>query len=275
MLVASFHNSCWVTPTLRIASLVPSLTELLFDLDLGEAVVARTGFCIHPREKLSKIPKVGGTKDVDLEKLLATSPTHVVVNIDENRKELVAELRRRVPTIVVTHPLTPDDNMALYREFGVLFDRTHQADSLTRDYAAARAALAFEVANAAPRRVLYLIWKEPWYTVSRDTYVSSLLALANLQTTPSSTTTRYPVLDAADPAWDEAECILLSSEPYAFRQKHVDALSHSLAIPRPVLLVDGELLSWYGSRAISGLRYLAGLRSQVDSVVPRASDKVA
>lgn len=262
-------------PTLRIASLVPSLTELLFDLDLGEAVVARTGFCIHPREKLSKIPKVGGTKDVDLEKLFATSPTHVVVNIDENRKELVAELRRRVPTIVVTHPLTPDDNMALYREFGVLFDRTHQADSLTRDYAAARAALAFEVANAAPRRVLYLIWKEPWYTVSRDTYVSSLLALANLQTTPSSTTTRYPVLDAANPAWDEAECILLSSEPYAFRQKHVDALAHSLAIPRPVLLVDGELLSWYGSRAISGLRYLAGLRSQVDSVVPRASAKVA
>ena len=176
----------------RIASLVPSLTELLFDLDLGEAVVARTGFCIHPREKLSKIPKVGGTKDVDIEKLLATRPTHVVVNIDENRKELVTELQRRVPTIVVTHPLTPDDNVALYREFGALFDRADRAESLTRDYAAARAALAFEVANAAPRRVLYLIWKDPWYTLSRDTYVSNLLALANLQTLPATATARYP-----------------------------------------------------------------------------------
>ena len=258
---------------LRIASLVPSLTELLFDLHLEECLVARTGFCIHPREKVSQIPKVGGTKDVNVEKLLVTKPTHVVVNIDENRKELVEELQRHPLNIVVTHPLTPDDNVALYREFGTLFERTREAASLITAYERARTDLTAAVADAQPRRVLYLIWKDPWYTVSRDTYVSSLLALANLHTIATTSSARYPILDAADAAWDDADCILLSSEPYAFRQKHADELARSLRTPRPIALVDGELLSWYGSRAIGGLRYLATLRSELDAMISGGNDR--
>ena len=252
---------------MRIASLVPSLTELLFSLDLGDSVVARTGFCIHPRAGVRRIPKVGGTKDVDIDALLATRPTHIVVNIDENKKETIAALRPRISEIVVTHPLVPDDNLELYREFGRLFDRESKAAELAAGYVAARNDLAEAIRNARPLKILYLIWKNPWFTVARSTYISSLLASARLDTLPATGAPRYPILQEADPAWHEADIILLSSEPYAFRQKHADELTRALRVARPVALVDGEMLSWYGSRAIAGLRYLKDLRSQIDAQV--------
>lgn len=251
-------------PSLRIASLVPSLTELLFALDLGDNLVARTGFCIHPREQVRRVPKVGGTKDVDVDALLATRPTHLVVNVDENRKDAIEALRARVPTIVVTHPLAPEDNVALYEEFGRLFDRRCEAARLAAELSSARDELECAVRNARQRSVLYLIWKDPWMTVSRSTYISSMLAMANLVTLPANSASRYPELATDDAAWLAAGVILLSSEPYAFRQKHADELSRSSPTPSPVLLVDGEMLSWYGSRAIAGLHYLKHLRAEID-----------
>ena len=250
---------------MRIASLVPSLTELLFTLGLSEHVVARTGFCIHPRDDVRRIPKVGGTKDVDIDALLAARPTHLIVNIDENRKETIESLRPFIPEIVVTHPLVPDDNLTLYREFGRLFNCTDEAARLTAEYSAARDDLEHATRNLRPLKVLYLIWKDPWFTVSRATYVSSLLACAKLDTLPISSAARYPILEAGDPAWDEADIILLSSEPYAFRQKHANDLVRSSLMPRRIALADGELLSWYGSRAIGGLRYVKDLRTQIDT----------
>ena len=102
----------------RIASLVPSLTELLVELGLLEHLVARTGFCIHPREPLRSVPKVGGTKDVNLAKLRRLAPTHVLVNVDENRLETVEALRAFVPQLVVTHPCAPQDNLRLVDQLG-------------------------------------------------------------------------------------------------------------------------------------------------------------
>lgn len=104
----------------RIASLVPSLTELVCALGLREALVARTGFCIHPGD-LAEVPKVGGTKDVHLERLRALRPTHVLVNVDENRLETVQALRTFVPEVIVTHPCAPEDNLALYAQFAQAF----------------------------------------------------------------------------------------------------------------------------------------------------------
>ncbi|MEP7084224.1 MAG: helical backbone metal receptor [Betaproteobacteria bacterium] len=250
---------------MRIASLVPSLTELLFALDLDNEVVARTGFCIHPRDQVRRIPKVGGTKDVDINALLATRPTHLIANIDENRKETIAALRPHIPEVVVTHPLVPDDNLALYREFGRLFGRERKAAELASQYAAARLELDLATHEVKTLRVLYLIWKDPWFTVGRSTYVSSMLACARLETLPDATAPRYPILEPNDPAWAEADIILLSSEPYAFRQKHADQLTDSLRVPKPVALVDGEMLSWYGNRAIAGLHYLKKLRAELDA----------
>ena len=243
----------------RIASLVPSLTELLFALGLGGCVVARTGFCVHPRGAVRRVPKVGGTKDVDLDALRAARPTHLVVNVDENRRETVDAARAFVPSVIVTHPLAPEDNRRLYALFGAIFGRDDQAARLTRTFDDSLAALERAVAPLPRERVLYLIWREPWMTVARDTYVSATLARAGFDTLPSEAASRYPTLDANEAAWRDADRLLLSTEPYAFRER--DRVALAQATGKRVDLIDGEWTSWYGSRAIEGLEALARFRS--------------
>jgi ABC-type Fe3+-hydroxamate transport system substrate-binding protein len=247
----------------RIVSLVPSLTELLFALGLGERIVGRTGFCVHPRDAVRRVARVGGTKDVDVDKVLALAPTHLIVNIDENRRETVDELAGRIPHVVVTHPLTPDDNPGLYRMLGSIFDRRSEADALAARFVAARDATEHMLARVPDENALYLIWRKPWYTVARSTYVSAMLALARWHTVPASSLPRYPTLADDAPAWQQAQRILLSTEPYAFRQRDASTLAATLATRGrrvPVSLIDGSMTSWYGVRAIAGLGYLAKLR---------------
>ena len=123
----------------RIVSLVPSLTELLCDLGLAPHLVGRTGFCVHPRATVRAIPKVGGTKSVNLARLRELAPTHVIVNIDENEKPTVEEIARFVPHVVVTHPLHPRDNLALYGLLGGIFRRDAAAGALARQLRAGMA----------------------------------------------------------------------------------------------------------------------------------------
>ena len=280
----------------RIASLVPSLTELLVALGLRDFLVARTGFCIHPATELVDVPKIGGTKDVNLVKLRRLAPTHVLVNIDENRRETVDAIRafRRAadtaangadaneadaaPKIIVTHPCGPDDNLALIEQllghFGHLAGVAQRAAGLTQ-------ALRHELALTCPdsarhtwpeQRVLYLIWRAPWMTVARDTYLSRMLARVNWRTWPdqhggASGAARYPVVDADAPGLAQVQRVLLSSEPYAFGGPSLEQYRAEAAALCPharVQLVDGELLSWYGARAVPGLRYLRELANAVD-----------
>lgn len=242
----------------RIVSLVPSITELLCDLGLAGRLVGRTGFCIHPRETVRRIPKVGGTKDVKLDRIRAAAPTHVIVNVDENRRETAEALRAFVPHVVVTHPLAPRDNLALYRLCGALFGRDAEAERLCARFEAAFERAVAAGREAPPADVLYLIWKDPWMTVSPDTYVSRMLALVGWRTLPREAAARYPEVALDDPAVARASLVLLSSEPYRFRPVHVAEVS--AAARRPAALIDGEMASWYGSRAIAGLDYLAELR---------------
>jgi ABC-type Fe3+-hydroxamate transport system substrate-binding protein len=240
------------TPNARIVSLVPSITELLCDLGLAPQLVGRTGFCIHPADTVRAIPKVGGTKDVNIEKIRKLAPTHLVVNIDENEKPTVDKLAEFVPNIVVTHPIEPRDNVALVQLMGGVFCAQERADAWC-------AAFERELAQVQPgraQRVLYCIWKDPWMTVSRDTYIARMLALIGWSI-PELGDKRYPAF-----TWDEAllrdiDQVLLSSEPYRFTEEHVDALERQIG--KPVQLVDGEMMSWYGSRALQGIRYLKGL----------------
>lgn len=245
----------------RIVSLVPSLTELLVDLGLANALVGRTGFCIHPRNVVRRIPKVGGTKGFDLARVRALAPTHVIVNIDENRRDEVAALREFVPHLIVTHPLAPRDNLDLYRLFGGIFGREAEAASLCAGFEREWAALA-ELAGGLPRQnVLYLIWQMPWMSVARDTYIARMLAAAGWDSVPAQAEQRYPVVDLPAAA-GEADLLLLSSEPYPFREKHALALREDPASAgKPVAMIDGEMVSWYGSRAVQGLAYLRKLRS--------------
>ncbi len=249
----------------RIVSLVPSISELVCDLGLSAQLVGRTGFCVHPREVVRRIPKVGGTKDVDLDKLRALRPTHVILNIDENRKEDALALAELVPAVIVTHPLAPLDNLALYRLIGGIFGREDEAESLCRKFEEAYAALQSAACAFPPDRVLYLIWKNPWMAVSRDTYVSRMLALVNWETVPANCADRYPKIELGGGVLEGAGVVLLSSEPYLFRDEHVAELrSEPLLREKKVSLIDGEMTAWYGSRAIEGLGYLRRFREQLD-----------
>ncbi|HVQ60444.1 MAG TPA: helical backbone metal receptor [Burkholderiales bacterium] len=246
----------------RIVSLVPSITELLCDLGLAPALVGRTGFCIHPRETVRGIPKVGGTKDVDLDKIRSLAPTHVIVNVDENRKADARALAEFVPTLVVTHPLAPMDNLALYRLIGGIFGREEESENLCRGFETEYAALEAASRAFSTERALYLVWKNPWMTVSRDTYVSRMLALVGWETVPAHAVDRYPRISLDDRAID-AGIVLLSSEPYRFDETHAGEL-RGVFPGRTVALIDGEMTSWYGSRAIAALGYLLRFRQGLD-----------
>lgn len=253
--------------SVRIVSLVPSLTELLLDLDLGPQVVGRTGFCIHPRDRVREIPKVGGTKDPDVERIRALAPTHLIVNIDENERPAVETLAAFVPSVVVTHPQTPEDNRGLYRLMGALFSREPQAERLETALDDALRSMT-QWRPARPVRVLYAIWRDPWMTVSADTYVGRSLAAAGMQVVDprpphARDATRYPAFELDTVDWSGIDVLLLSTEPYVFRPRHVEALRDDPRLMGTLVeLVDGEAASWYGSRAprlLPGLAELAAL----------------
>ena len=239
-------------PNARIVSLVPSITELLCDLGLAPQLVGRTGFCIHPADVVRNIPKVGGTKDVNIEKIRKLAPTHLVVNIDENEKPTVDKLAEFVPNIVVTHPIEPRDNLALVQLMGGVFCAQERADAWCGEFERELALMQ----KGRPQRVLYCIWKDPWMTVSRDTYIARMLALIGWSI-PEIGDVRYPSFQWSDALVHDVDQVLLSSEPYRFTEEHVDALERQIG--KPVQLVDGEMMSWYGSRALQGIRYLKGL----------------
>jgi len=249
----------------RIVCLVPSITELLFDLGLQTNIVGRTGFCIHPKDLVRKVSKVGGTKTIDVARIKRLHPTHLIANIDENPRGLVEELARFVPHVVVTHPRAPRDNLDLYRLLGGIFSRQEQAETLCRRFEHAYDEVA-TIGAAWPRqKVLYLIWKAPWMTVSADTYISRMLATVGWDTVAPNSNARYPTLDLTPESLAKVDFVLLSSEPYSFRERHcveiLDALpegSHTR-----VALIDGSMTSWYGSRAIEGLTYLREFRESL------------
>ena len=243
-------------PDARIVCLVPSITELLCDLGLAGKLVGRTGFCIHPRDVVASIPKVGGTKDVNIEKIRRLAPTHVVVNIDENEKPTVDKLAEFVPHVVVTHPNTPRDNVPLARLMGGIFGAEEAAARWCDEFEAEYAALHASPKGPA-RTVLYCIWQDPWMTVSKDTYIAAMLAELGWRV-PDLGTDRYPRFAWSQDLVDGLDAVLLSTEPYRFTEDHADALEKQLGIP--VYLVDGEMMSWYGSRALAGLRYLQTLK---------------
>jgi ABC-type Fe3+-hydroxamate transport system substrate-binding protein len=246
----------------RIVSLVPSITELLCELGLGPKVAGRTGFCIHPAAVVATIPKVGGTKDVNIDKIRALAPTHLVVNIDENQKPTVEKLAEFVPNIVVTHPQLPRDNLALARLMGGIFGAEEAAstwcDAFEQEYAAVRA-----LPRGPARKVLYCIWQDPWMSVSADTYIANMLAELGWSV-PDLGADRYPRFEWAPALVESVDAVLLSTEPYRFTQAHADALERQLG--KPVFLVDGEMMSWYGSRALAGLRYLREVRAMLEGL---------
>ena len=242
----------------RIISLVPSQTELLFDLGVGDRLVGLTKFCIHPAEKVARKTVVGGTKTLYLDRIHALKPDLIVANKEENTRADVEELQRHYP-VHVTDMTTLADALAMIREVGQLVGAGGQARALADDLAAQFASLAAPV--APPRRVAYFIWRKPWMVAARETFIHHMLRAAGFDNAFAGQT-RYPEITEADLRAVRPDLIFLSSEPYPFGQKHLAELQTVCPQAR-VVLVDGELFSWYGSRLRHSVAYFRSLRASL------------
>jgi ABC-type Fe3+-hydroxamate transport system substrate-binding protein len=241
-------------PPERIVSLVPSQTELLFDLDLAQQIAGVTRYCVRPARAVADLPRVGGTKNVSLEKVLALSPDLIIGNKEENERENIEDLARHFP-VWLSDITTLPDALAMIRALGEVTDRRPRAD-----------ALAGEIATGFDRprpnetiRVAYLIWRKPMMAVGGGTFIHDLLERCGFSNAfAHSRFGRYPEVTGADLSKADPDALLLSSEPFPFTTKHL--AEFQAQCPRAdVKLVDGEMFSWPGSRLTRSAAYLFDL----------------
>lgn len=240
----------------RIISLVPSQTELLFELELDPVVVGITKFCIHPEEWFHTKTRVGGTKQVNMDIVHALHPDLIIANKEENVKDQVEELARHYP-VWVSDVNNLDDAYEMIGQIGLI---TGKQDPAHRMVAQIRRNFAqHETRNPKPE-TCYLIWRNPYMTVGGDTFIHSMLEAAGFDNL-YKTKTRYPEIAVSELKTMNCELLLLSSEPYPFQQKHIDELQAALPNTK-IVLTDGEMFSWYGSHLLKAPSYFTNLQQQ-------------
>lgn len=236
-----------------IVSLVPSLTELLFDLGLGESVAGRTRFCIHPKERVERVPIIGGTKNPRLEKIREINPDLVIANKEENRQEDVEELKKDFD-VLVTEIATIDDALFAIHDIGYTCGVQEKAKQLIQDIQQEMECVPNEpIVSAA-----YFIWRDPWMTVGHDTYIHSVINHWNYENVYDDEV-RYPTTTLHELSLKKPKIVLLSSEPYPFKEKHIKEVG-DVCSSSNIMLVNGEWFSWYGSRMLKAFRNLNMLR---------------
>ena len=244
-------------PPKRIISIVPSQTELLYDLGLDEEVVGITKFCVHPEQWYRNKKRVGGTKTVHTDIVKALQPDLIIANKEENTKEQVEELASFCP-IWVSDIHTIDDALRMIHEVGAITGRAERAaiiaNEITKGFSALRQA---QNDKFKPKRVAYFIWRKPWMCAGGDTFISNMIehmcwvnVLADKQ--------RYPEITLDELTDKRTDLLLLSSEPYPFKEAHITEIKTVLPDVE-IMLVDGEMFSWYGSRMNKAIKYLASL----------------
>lgn len=243
-------------PPSTIVSLVPSLTELLFDLGLEESVAGRTRFCIHPKDRVDKVPIVGGTKNPRLDKIREIAPDLIIANKEENRKEDIEELQEDFE-VLVTDIDSINEALFAIHDIGWTCGRQDEAKKLISDIQAEMD----RVPNEPVVSTAYFIWRDPWMTVGHDTYIHSVLSHWNLENVYEEKS-RYPKTTLYELSLRKPETILLSSEPYPFKEKHIQEIS-AICPSSNILLVNGEWFSWYGSRMLHGFRKMNMFRKAI------------
>ncbi len=241
---------------MRIVSLCPSLTELVFDLGLGESLVGVTKFCVHPADGVRGIEKVGGTKTPKIDRIREIGPDLVLLNEEENRVEDAEALEAAGLACHVSFPKTAIDTAEMVRSIGEAVHRPGEAERIARaiEEAAHRARVSSK--GRPPVRYAYLIWRDPLMSVSGDTFISDLLRLAGGEIAFDDRPKRYPVLEPEELAAAGLDAVLLSTEPFPFQEKHIDEVSRATGLaPEIFHIVDGEMLSWHGSRTPAGIGY--------------------
>ena len=232
----------------RIISLVPSQTELLHDLGATNLLVGRTKFCIHP-PGIQAIPVVGGTKQINREKLFDVKPDLVIGNQEENTKGDIEWIRNSCP-VWLSKVNSLKDALSMIHSLGRLVERLEEARQMIK-----KIEQVIPEKSPSPKlSAAYLIWNKPMMVAAGNTFIDSMLQTAGIQNV-FSTLERYPEIDDEKIRHSNADLLLLSSEPFPFREKHRNEFQKRFPEIR-VCLIDGEMCSWYGSRMIQGLIYL-------------------
>jgi ABC-type Fe3+-hydroxamate transport system substrate-binding protein len=238
---------------LRIVSLVPSQTELLADLGLDAEVVGITKFCVHPQSWFRTKPRIGGTKDVKPERVAALKPDLILANKEENVQAQVEALSGIAP-VWVSDIHTLADALDMIRQVGDLVNRAEAAQTLAQQIETGFATLR---KSPMPERVAYAIWRGPWMWAGGDTFIHELLQRCGWKNVCAGMP-RYPEVSLETLALLQPDRVLLSSEPYPFREQHLAEIKTLLPGAR-IQLVDGELFSWYGSRLVQSPAYFRQL----------------
>jgi ABC-type Fe3+-hydroxamate transport system substrate-binding protein len=239
-------------PPKKIISLVPSQTELLFDLGLNAEVIGITKFCVHPHHKFISTPKIGGTKKLDLQKIRNLKPDLIIGNIEENEEAQIKELMKDFP-VWMSDIKDLRSAIDMIRMLGLLTGKAEQADAIASDISKSFNDL---YSKAESLKVAYFIWRDPYMLAGQNTFINDILSRAGFVN--AIKISRYPELNASQILHCEPDLIFLSSEPYPFEEKHIPEIKKLFPGVR-IILVDGELFSWYGSRLLQTPGYLQSL----------------
>ena len=263
MVAASGVELRLARPPGRIVSLLPSATETLCALGLGDALVGVTVYCAEPRALVRDKARVGGTKDPDLTRIRALAPDLVVANMEENERAHVAALREWSIPVWVTYPRTVAEGIRMIRELGEITGTSARAAAIAGELEAALARVRAACATRPPRRVFYAIWRDPYMTINADTYIHDVLAVCGGRNVCGGRPERYPTITLDQVAAERPDVIPLPDEPYRFRRAHLEDFAPFGDVPAVrhgrVHLVDGKLFSWYGPRIAETLRAVPAL----------------
>lgn len=246
----------------RIVSIVPSQTELLHNLGLDMEVIATTKFCVHPQSWFRNKTRIGGTKNLNIEKILSLNPDLIIANKEENDQQQIDELEKTTP-IWISDIHNLGDALKMIDSIGILINKKANATKLIAEIKVAFEKLKQKVETNTPKSVLYLIWHNPYMTVGADTFVSDMLTSCGLVNCIKED--RYPNIDIEQIKDLNPDYIFLSSEPFPFKQKHIEELQKELPFTK-IEMVNGEMFSWYGNRLKISPLYFAELMVKLNGV---------
>jgi len=250
-------------PAQRIVSLIPSITESLFSLGAGDGVVGVSKFCTEPPDGVATKTKVGGQKNPRVDAIVGLKPDVVIANVEENHRRHVEAMRAAGLKVLVTYPRSVREGIQLIQDLGVVTRTSDRAGEITAACEASRAEVERVVAGRSSIRVFCPIWRQPYMTINRDTYVHDVLRTCGAENIFHDREDRYPKVTLAEMAELNPAIILLADEPFPFGEKHLEDFR---AFPDVAALrdgrihfLDGKILSWYGPRIADSLRTLAGM----------------
>ena len=258
----SNHHIFNEIPT-RIVSLVPSQTELLFELGLENSIVGITKFCVHPNHFLKGKTKVGGTKNPNFDKIKALNPDIIICNKEENTKEIIEECSK-ICTTWTTNIITIEDNFRMIADFGQIFKAEEKSSFLNNQLSFALSDFATFIEKNTVKKVAYFIWKNPFMVVGTNNYINEILRLnrfENVFENNNFESNRYPEIDIETLENKNLDLIFLSSEPYPFKEN--DKIDFQKYSNSKIEIVDGEMFSWHGSRLLLALEYFKKLHKSL------------